>query len=84
MNQYVKEPNLRVQKGIGILIGSLVSVVQFNKWPELKNLLEQALMSAPESPATLILLNTLLYHFTPPDQLYDYLLKAMGNPNLTE
>lgn len=70
---------MKVQKGVGLLIGMIVSVCQFDKWPELKQLLEKALQTSPDSPATLVLLNTLLSHFTPPVHLYEYLINAVAN-----
>ena len=47
-------------------------------------MLEQAIQSAPNSVATFVLLNCLLYHFKPPKELYAYLLNALQVPNLID
>lgn len=66
LRQYVSENILVIQRGIATLIGLLLPVVELDNWSELKNLLDEALRSAPESVATFVLLNCLLYHFKPP------------------
>lgn len=40
--------------------------------------------SAPESVATFLLLNNILYHFKASPQIYQYLLNALSNPRLAE
>jgi len=47
-------------------------------------LLDQAIQSAPDSAATFVLLNSILYHFKPPAALYNYLLNALLNEKLAE
>lgn len=66
VNQYVREPSIAIQRGIATLIGILLPVVELKNWVELQKLLDQAVQSAPDSVATFVLLNCLLYHFRPP------------------
>ena len=51
---------------------------------ELQQLLDQAIQSSPNSTATFVLLNSILYHFKPPAGLYTYLLNALLNEKLAE
>ena len=57
---------LPIQRGIATLIGLLLPVVELKNWVELQTLLDQAIQSDPNSVATFVLLNCLLYHFKPP------------------
>lgn len=66
LGQYVKEPSLLVQKGIATLISILLPIVEIKNWGELQQLLDQAIKSAPNSAATFVLLNSILYHFKAP------------------
>jgi hypothetical protein len=66
LSQYIKEPSLLVQKGIATLISILLPVVEIKNWGELQQLLDQAIKSAPNSAATFVLLNSILYHFKAP------------------
>ena len=84
LNQYVKESMLVIQRGIATLIGILLPIVELKNWPELQQLLDQAIQSAPDSVATFVLLNNLLYHFKPPKEIYPYLFNALESPNLAE
>ena len=59
-------------------------MIGLDNWAELKNLLDEAVRSAPNSAATFVLLNSLLYHFKPPKELYGYLINALKIPNLVE
>ena len=66
LSQYIKEPSLLVQKGIATLISILLPIVEIKNWSELQQLLDQAVKSAPNSAATFVLLNSILYHFKAP------------------
>jgi len=66
LSQYIKEPSLLVQKGIATLISILLPIVEIKNWGELQQLLDQAIKSAPNSAATFVLLNSILYHFKAP------------------
>lgn len=77
LGQYIKETHLLVQKGIATLISILLPIVEIKNWVELQTLLDEAIRSAPESAATFVLLNSLLYHFKPPKELYLYLFNAL-------
>jgi hypothetical protein len=66
LSQYIKESSLLVQKGIATLISILLPVVEIKNWGELQQLLDQAIKSAPNSAATFVLLNSILYHFKAP------------------
>jgi hypothetical protein len=80
----VKEGSLLVQKGIATLISMLLPIVEIKNWGELQVLLDQAIKSAPSSAATFVLLNSILYHFKAPKELYGYLLNALHSPALAE
>ncbi len=84
LSQYIKEQSLLIQKGLANLVSILLPVVEIKNWVELQQLLDQALKSAPESAATFVLLNSILYHFKAPKELYIYLLNALKAPHLTE
>ena len=77
LGQYIKETHLLVQTGIATLISILLPIVEIKNWVELQGLLDEAIRSAPESAATFVLLNSLLYHFKPPKELYIYLFNAL-------
>ena len=66
LSQYIKESSLLIQKGIAALISILLPVVEIKNWLELQQLLDQAIKSAPESAATFVLINSILYHFKAP------------------
>jgi hypothetical protein len=66
------------------LISILLPVVEIKNWIELQQLLDQAIQSSPNSTATFVLLNSILYHFKPPAGLYNYLLNALLNEKLAE
>ena len=66
LNQYIKEQHLLIQRGIATLISHLLPVVQIKNWPELQQLLDEALKAAPNSAATFVLINSILYHFKAP------------------
>lgn len=80
--QFNVEKMLNIQKGIGTLVGQLVPVVELMNWPELQQMFQQNLASTPDSPATLVLLYSLLYHFTPPPMIGAYLLKCLQQEKL--
>lgn len=84
LSQYVKEPHLLIQRGIATLISLLLPVVDIKNWLELQQLLDQAIKSAPDSAATFVLLNSILYHFKAPAELYNYILNALLDPRLVE
>ena len=73
---------MAIQRGIALIIGVLLPVIELKNWVSLQNLLDEAVKSAPNSVATFVLLNCLLYHFTPPKELYAYLFNALKVPNL--
>jgi len=60
----------------------LVPLVRLSNWPELQQLFEHNMASTPDSPATLVLLHSLLYHFTPPPIIGSYLLKCLQQEKL--
>ena len=84
LNQYVNEKLLSIQRGIANLIGLLLPAVELKNWPELQGLLDQAIRSDPNSVATFVLLNCLLYHFKAPKELQAYLFNALKVPNLLD
>jgi hypothetical protein len=84
LSQYIKETSLLIQRGIATLISLLLPVVEIKNWAELQQLLDQALQSAPESAATFVLINSILYHFKAPRELYSFLLNALRTPSLVE
>jgi hypothetical protein len=84
LSQYIKETHLLIQKGIASLISILLPVVDIKNWTELQQLLDEALKSAPNSAATFVLLNSILYHFKAPKELYVFLLNSLKTPNLVE
>lgn len=43
-----------------------------------------AMKSAPESVATLLLLNNIMYHLKANAQIYQYLLNGLNNPHIAE
>jgi hypothetical protein len=84
LSQYIKETHLLIQKGIATLISILLPIVEIKNWVELQTLLDEAIRSAPESAATFVLLNSLLYHFKPPKELYIYLFNALKMEKLVD
>lgn len=84
LSQYIKETSLLIQKGIATLISILLPLVDIKNWLELQQLLDEAIKSAPESAATFVLLNSILYHFKAPKELYAFLLNSLKVPNLVE
>lgn len=84
MTQYIKEQHLLIQKGIATLISLLLPVVEIKNWVELQQLLDEAMKAAPDSAATFVLLNSILYHFKAPKELYSFLLNALKTPNLVD
>lgn len=73
-----------IQKGIAALVSILLPIVEIKNWLELQQLLDQAIKSAPDSAATFVLLNSILYHFKAPKELYSYLLNALKTPHLAD
>ncbi len=84
LSHYIKETSLLVQKSIANLISILLPVVEIKNWLELQQLLDQAVKSSPDSAATFVLLNSILYHFKAPKELFTYLLNALKTPHLAE
>lgn len=84
LTHYIKETSLLIHKGIATLISILLPIVEITNWVELQQLLDQAIKSAPDSAATFVLLNSILYHFKAPKELYSYLLNALKTPHLAD
>ncbi len=82
LNQYIKEGSLLIQKSIATLISILLPIVDIHKWAELQQLLDGAIQTAPNSAATFVLLNSILYHFKAPQPLLMYILNALKIENL--
>ena len=80
LQRYVEEPQMLVKRSIAVLVGVLMPAVGVSKWPELQQLLEQALQTSPDSKATFVLLNSVVPHMKPPPTLFQYLLKALATP----
>jgi hypothetical protein len=65
-----------------LLIGILLPIIELKNWQDLQILFEQTLSKAPNSVATLVLLQGLLYHFNPPQAIINYLIQSLNVENL--
>jgi hypothetical protein len=84
LHQFNADKSLNIQKGIGNLVGQLLPVIELKNWPELQQMFEHNLAKTPDSPATLVLLYSLLYHFTPPPIINSYLIKCLQQEKLID
>lgn len=83
--QFNKEDSLGVQKGICKLISQLLMLVKFPNWPELQQLFAHTLANTPDSPTSLVLLESLICdEFQPTPEILQYLFKCLKIPKLVD